>query len=260
MIKIKRKPPPNDTDMDKKKGQEYQKIEKQIKNKMKKKFNDDLWLKDEVRGFLYKSQHGKCCYCERKRDMKRESDVEHFRPKGSVKENPGHPGYWWLAYEWNNLLISCKTCNQTYKRSKFPLRNKENRVFKKDGNLNTEKPYLINPLKEDPENFIGYQIFEPELEEEKKQLPPVAWAIGKYKTGIKAVRAKRTVDELTGINDGNVHEERAEKLLLYQMLFKMAIEKRIAKAEYQKYRNQFVSPESTFSGFARFYFKSKKVP
>ena len=38
----------------------------------------------EVKEFLYKSQHGKCCYCERKRG-KKEFHVEHFRPKAKVK-------------------------------------------------------------------------------------------------------------------------------------------------------------------------------
>ena len=76
---------------------------------------DELWLKDQVADALYDSHNGKCCYCERKRDRKREMDVEHYRPKGKVNGVDGHTGYWWLAFNWNNLLWSCKTCNQKFK-------------------------------------------------------------------------------------------------------------------------------------------------
>ena len=26
----------------------------------------------------------------------------------------GHPGYFWLAYEWHNLLLACRKCNSTH--------------------------------------------------------------------------------------------------------------------------------------------------
>ena len=55
--------------------------------------------------------HNKCAYCES--DLGDNLDVEHFRPKGGVTEEPGHSGYWWLAHDWTNLLPSCTPCNQT---------------------------------------------------------------------------------------------------------------------------------------------------
>lgn len=30
-------------------------------------------------------------------------------------------GYWWLAYEWRNYLLSCGTCNQKWKNTLFPI-------------------------------------------------------------------------------------------------------------------------------------------
>ena len=78
-------------------------------------FNSSLWL-DDVRSTLYDHHNKKCCYCERKRDLKREPDIEHFRPKAKVTEDAEHPGYWWLAYDWKNLFFSCRTCNQEFKK------------------------------------------------------------------------------------------------------------------------------------------------
>ena len=119
MIKIERESPPEDTVLDRRKEEELKELKELVeKGELKSSsFNNKLWSNDTVKSFLHKSQHRKCCYCERKRDQKIDSDVEHFRPKSEVKENSGHPGYWWLAYEWNNLLISCKTCNVGKKHS-----------------------------------------------------------------------------------------------------------------------------------------------
>lgn len=54
--------------------------------------------------------HGKCAYCE-KTIERGAREVEHYRPKGGV-EDPDHPGYWWLAHSWTNLLPSCGPCNK----------------------------------------------------------------------------------------------------------------------------------------------------
>lgn len=55
---------------------------------------------------------GKCAYCESSIKAVEPTDIEHFRPKGRVAECPGHPGYWWLAAAWDNLLASCIDCNR----------------------------------------------------------------------------------------------------------------------------------------------------
>jgi len=86
----------------------------------KQEFKSHIWLHDDVRLELHRYQDGKCCYCERKREPKREPDIDHFRPKGGVTEDPEHPGYWWLAYEWSNLYFSCKPCNENAKKNRFP--------------------------------------------------------------------------------------------------------------------------------------------
>ena len=119
---------------------------------------DELWRNDKVTDELYDSHHGKCCYCERKRDRKREMDVEHYRPKGEVKDVGGHMGYWWLVLKWNNLLWSCKTCHQKYKGTEFTLLPGSTRAYYETSDLNLERPCLINPKLEDPSQFLSFHV------------------------------------------------------------------------------------------------------
>ncbi len=67
-----------------------------------------LWsaVKECYRG----TSHEKCWYCETKTGRIR-GDIDHYRPKGKVTENPAHPGYWWLAFDWRNWRFSCELCN-----------------------------------------------------------------------------------------------------------------------------------------------------
>ena len=84
-------------------------------------------VKPSINAKLYKRQrdrflaatHKKCAYCESKvGPTERKGDVEHYRPKSRTRDVNGklvkimrngvevnHPGYYWLAYDWNNLLL-----------------------------------------------------------------------------------------------------------------------------------------------------------
>lgn len=70
---------------------------------------------------LYKN---KCAMCERDRGT--ELQVDHYRPKkprNNIKDpHNNQPGYYWLAYEWSNLILLCSKCNLK-KSNKFPLLN-----------------------------------------------------------------------------------------------------------------------------------------
>ncbi len=87
------------------------------------KLTDDLYK--AAKPFLLELFHQKCAYCECVITANQPGDVEHYRPKGRIRELPGkvvkvrihgedieHPGYWWLAYDWSNLLPSCIDCNR----------------------------------------------------------------------------------------------------------------------------------------------------
>ena len=123
-------------------------------------FNSAIYGDKEVKTALILAQHGKCCFCERK--IHEDGDVEHFRPKGGIsqgsKEPMEKPGYYWLAYDWSNLLLSCSACNSRHKRNLFPLANTGKRVVNHFGAsaIHEEEPLFIDPSCENPAIFIGF--------------------------------------------------------------------------------------------------------
>ncbi len=133
------------------------------KKKMPEKLNK-IYGNRAVKDALMSAQHNKCCYCERSR-ARVELDVEHYRPKGAVKqsrrEKEIHPGYYWLAYVWDNLYLSCKECNSSWKTILFPLSNPKKRVRSHGGNLSGEKPLFVNPGAEDPRKHLRYRYDAP---------------------------------------------------------------------------------------------------
>lgn len=124
---------------------------------------EDIWGKYKKEFFL--SQYRKCAFCEKK--LNEYGDIEHYRPKGEIHklsddendwgsvsitnhvkgrktERIHNNGYWWLAYDWNNYLMSCRICNSPFKGNLFPIENEMNRqVFNAQNN---EIPLLINPF------------------------------------------------------------------------------------------------------------------
>lgn len=114
---------------------------------------------EEIRGYqvarssLFQAQHEKCCYCERYPEEQWQ-DVEHFRPKSA---------YWWLAWTWENLLFSCKACNEGEgKLDYFPLEGgavlqPSSQPPYGQGPPGSERPWLVNPATFDPMNEIQFQ-------------------------------------------------------------------------------------------------------
>jgi len=105
-------------------------------------FTDGIWR--EMKWHLFDLFHGKCAYCEHKPQAGYVGDVEHYRPKGKVDEDPDHPGYYWLAYDETNLLPSCAFCNQHHaaKLTHFPVAGAHARDPQ---SLPGEQPLLLNP-------------------------------------------------------------------------------------------------------------------
>ena len=167
------------------------------------------WTKKDVRDELYRMQDGKCAYCERLRNEFRETDIDHYRPKGAVEGVPEHPGYWWLAYEWKNLLGTCKQCNQDFKRAAFPLKSTGTRACKHDDDLVAEQPLLIDPTESAWINCIGWDA---------RRLPGdgrymvYAYARPRHPS---AERAEHTIRQF-GLNEGKLPLERGEKYLLFR--------------------------------------------
>ena len=115
----------------------------------------------EAKPFLLKLTRGKCAYCESRIEINQPGDVEHYRPKGSVAESPDHPGYWWLASDWDNMLTSCANCNRVRshageragKGNRFPLADEAKRAFTPGAEVD-EDPLLLNPCLDSPEQVL----------------------------------------------------------------------------------------------------------
>lgn len=122
-------------------------------------FDSAIYGHKKVKEALSAAQDNKCCFCESKIGHIAYGDVEHYRPKaGWVQdEEPlNKPGYYWLAYEWDNLLLSCEKCNQLFKKNYFPLANNERAMSHYDA-VDVEVPLFIHPAKEDAEAFITFE-------------------------------------------------------------------------------------------------------
>lgn len=116
---------------------------------------------EEVRAALAVAQHGKCCFCEVEIEhpyMHRH--VEHWRPKGGVRQTADgadlHPGYYWLAYDWDNLFLACVVCNSTHKGTTFPLEDPAMRARSHNDALDAETPMLLKPDVDDPADHIEW--------------------------------------------------------------------------------------------------------
>ena len=141
------------------------------------KFLQSRWKK--VKDQLKLEAYDKCAYCEAPNSMVAYGDVEHYRPK-SV--------YWWLAYNYDNYLVSCQLCNQSYKSDNFPVKNarikaptitkttKDDYILSIAGKCtpdpldnsgmllsefitahNTERPYLLNPYFDEPADYYAWR-------------------------------------------------------------------------------------------------------
>lgn len=142
-------------------------IEKCLKES---KYVQSDWYKtDEIKEQLKKVYNNKCAYCEGQSAAQSPFQVEHYRPENSPKENSMHPGYYWLAYEWSNLLWSCFWCNN-YKKNQFPLEGEKERVqnppLLKSGKLDHDK------CKANSAELINEEplLLNPEIDDRKKNL------------------------------------------------------------------------------------------
>lgn len=122
-------------------------------------------LYKNFRRHLFDTFHGKCGYCEALVFGSQHGDIEHYRPKRAVTDEHDvpvrvgghpHPGYFWLAYDATNLLLSCVTCNQYSvalsgsrlgKANRFPILG-QRALNRQD--VSAEQPLLLHPCIDDP--------------------------------------------------------------------------------------------------------------
>lgn len=122
-----------------------------------------------VREKLNKYYFHKCAYCE----VICKAEIEHYRPKKGVSEDNTHNGYYWLAYEWSNLVPSCRYCNtEGGKGNQFPVMGTRvkspildvlgkldtEKSIAKSTELIAEKPYLLHPEIDNPVLALGFTL------------------------------------------------------------------------------------------------------
>ena len=99
--------------------------------------------------------HNKCAYCERYIGQT-SIEIEHYRPQWF---------YYWLCYEWTNLLPSCHYCNtfRFGKGKRFSVKAKKKLMpsntadYKANSQyLLDEKPDLLHPEIDEPEMFFKF--------------------------------------------------------------------------------------------------------
>ncbi|MDI9364974.1 MAG: hypothetical protein QM541_08480 [Flavobacterium sp.] len=158
-----------------------------------------------VKATLVKIQNYKCCYCEAKIGHIDDGDVEHFRPKKAYKQSEDdelhRPGYYWLSYDWDNLLLACTKCNGRNKENLFPIMETSVRASSHLMNVGDELPVFIHPVLENPELFITFDNNVPK---------PID---GNY-------RGRMTIKYL-GLDRPLLNEDRGEKLDDLKLLFTM---------------------------------------
>lgn len=206
--------------------------------------------------YMWLQGKGKCAYCEREMESVElgliEQDVEHFRPKGSVKSwkapkqlteagiafTPAPAkgkGYYLLPYHPFNYAAACKPCNSTLKKDHFPIAGTYQLEAEDPADLAQEKAYLIYPigsLDADPETLIEFYGTSPR---------PVA------KSGFKRKRALVTI-EFFKLDDPvkrkNLYRDRALVIIsLFPLLQKTTQGTAAARAAARQTVEGFLKPE-----------------
>jgi uncharacterized protein (TIGR02646 family) len=165
-----------------------------------KEFQDfKYYSRPSVKKALMKSHANKCCYCEQWRRQS-ELAVEHFRPRTAVKQTKAgdriYPGYFWLAYAWDNLYLSCAECNGRFKSCYFPLIDPKKRARSCEDNVLNERPLLIDPGVDKPRKHIYFRM---------------------DKVCSKTNKGKRTI-EFIQLDEENLRKAREKKIVILQSL------------------------------------------
>lgn len=149
------------------KYKEYKKIPNNEKEAVLKHYRHD-----DIRNALKESSFNKCAFCEGIPAETGFAEVEHFHPKSIYTDK---------AFEWINLLYSCKACNNTKL------------------NHDTQLQPIINPYDIDPRDYFTYTdiIIEP-------------------KTGENHDIAEKTI-EVCGLSDKRLFSARGNILVSFRI-------------------------------------------
>jgi hypothetical protein len=238
----------------------------------KDKWDSTVWK--QAKEQLLIETHNKCAYCETPTRVVAYGDVEHFRPKSK---------YWWLAYSYENYLVSCTVCNQEYKKDYFeilpgnqalkgpPIKNTHTNkkleqiapfitvdpVNDVEGmrledymeEINSEYALVINPYFEDPSDYLAYL---PILE--NKEIVVVA-------AHTDHLPVVKSCEDLFGINRKELMDLRFQWYCMY-MTFRHTLEdpniSNSTRTMNQNMLNSMTQDSSPYAGMIR-YFQKKPL-
>ena len=105
---------------------------------------------------LFESVFGAKCWYTESANPGTDDDIDHFRPKGAIAEREDHGGYWWEAFNWMNLRLSCHRANRLRvnpetgtthgKGNHFPLLTEDERWMTQQSRIMSALPCLIQPI------------------------------------------------------------------------------------------------------------------
>jgi hypothetical protein len=225
--------------------------------------------------------HDKCAYCESSYRAVDARNVEHFRPKARVTEAPSHPGYWWLAATWANLLPSCPACNQLRRQLAFDrtmtleefdlARRKEPRSVSgkansfpvRDANwvapeadTGIEDPLLINPCERHPEQHIEW-VFDWDRKQQVWEAEKITAEVRPRLHGVEIDVYGKASIAVFGLNRSGLIRERMAHIRMIQIVCKPVVHTIIdlsqAKdaAEWLRLTARLMNYKNEISGFAR---------
>ena len=201
--------------------------------KTKPALDDAIWgdLKHWLLNNIFKD---KCAYCETLIGATRApGHAEHFRPKSGTKNKDNiedryvtgatidhdgskidHPGYFWLAYNWKNLVPSCTNCNTgPGKKNMFPI-NGDHILIKKlsDREVKRLTAAGVGPLAS--KKWKRFHYLDPDhldTEEDRLLLHPYRDKPRDHiKFGIKGIEAARKIN-------GKISENGKESIRVFAL-------------------------------------------
>jgi uncharacterized protein (TIGR02646 family) len=234
MVTIKKKATDTPSILKTKGKAETDKLKKMsVAQRLAYKYSSDIYGDKTVKDKLKKLQHDKCCFCESRVSASSHGDVEHYRPKGGWIQKEGdaltQPGYYWLAFEFSNLFLSCQICNQTFKKNYFPLSNPAKRTKTHTQKLSAERPLIIDPGKTNPSAHLEFRQ-----------------EMVHAKTNMGGETIKRT-----GLNREKLVQERFDHLKLLTLLAKLASQNNSDGKEARKQFKELASDKSVYSLMVR---------
>lgn len=136
----------------------YRSLEAMHTHEERKKYLAKHSIWSELKTLLIETYGEKCWYSECNL-VGSYGDIDHFRPKNISKDENGTDilpdGYWWLAYDYKNYILSCEKCNRSFgrggKNDYFPI--KAGTAPACEGKYD-DIPVLLDPCNEDDVNLI----------------------------------------------------------------------------------------------------------